>query len=197
MAGGARYGEVDGRGVRVGDFEDAGRLGTTRRKESGVGYDTYRSYIRLLGAPPPVMVPDPTADPAVPDPPRIKLINPRTGRLEVDLDAVEKWNRARPGGNVWQFADATPDTLRHSDLREHLLTAARDGDLTTKPPHRAGYQGWTLIRGERQSVRAAQTRIAMQRMGLLTEPLGDERRVERRVELTEVGAQVLTRWGVS
>lgn len=175
--------EIEGRPVRVGTVVDAGRLCVSETSPRGISGERYRQYYRQGTAPRPLTEP---ADPRKPDGPRVPVRDGETGGVLVDLDAVEAWNRDRPGRGGWHWSSVTADTLKHTDARARLLLAARDGTLYVAE------SGHTEVDGERQERRVAQSRTSLQQLGILGEP-----DAQGRVPLTLVGLKVLARWEVT
>lgn len=188
--------EIDGRTVRVGTFADAGRLCVTDRSPNGVSARTYQFYSsprsRLSDPAPGALQIRDTTDP------KAGLIPYRDaqGRLQVDLDAVQEWNRRRPGDGAHGSPDRpeTATTLRRSPLRERMLVAARDRALVVVRTTPGRWQTWI---GDEQLPphRAGQIRGGLHRLELVVapDPVGPDRQV---LALLPAGAEVLTRWGL-
>lgn len=174
---------IDGRTVRAGTAEDAGRLCVSARSPQGLTPERYRHYYYNAGtAPGPIMV----TNPANPDGPPVPARDSATGGKLFDLDAVERWNAARPGRGGWHWSSVTADTLKHTEARGQLLLAARDGRLCVTDT------GHTEVDGQVQPRRVAQSRTSLQRLGVL-----GEKDAQGRVPLTELGIKVLARWEVT
>src|SRR5690606_37956842 len=94
-----------------------GRVCVNPRTGKGVSGETYRFYVRTQGAPAPVQIPHPITG-------RMTTARDEQGRELFDLDAVEAWNKTRPGPGARKGRP-----LHWTWQREEILTAARDGLL--------------------------------------------------------------------
>lgn len=187
-----RYVDIDGRRVRVGPLAAAAAL---CHKHDGTPYTSKYYQWRVdndtSDDPPPgrVMV----VNPDDPDGPRIPWRDPVTGYPGYPLDDVAAWAARRPGPSSYRPSRVTPETLRRTEGREQVLVVARDGELSVLPGFSARDRGPTAIRGQAQPKGVAVIRAELERLGLLTPPAEGK---SGEVRLTEVGATVLTRWGV-
>jgi hypothetical protein len=110
---------TDEHGIRRGVAADAGALCITKDSPQGVDAATYRRMCSQLGAPRPIQA----IDPATKQP--YELRNPRTGEKEYDLNAVEEWNRTRPGPGAWHH-----DITRRTPMRHQVLAEIDAGRFT-------------------------------------------------------------------
>jgi hypothetical protein len=94
-----------GKRHRVGTADDAGRLCVTAEAEHGVSGHQYRRMVRKppkTSAPPPGPI----------DVGGALLMDPDTREALYDLDAVRKWNAARPGRGKWRRTTSWPRSAR-------------------------------------------------------------------------------------
>ena len=138
----------------LGTAAEAGALCVTDLSPRGVSAETYRSYVRSQGAPPPFERWDDMLGR------RVVARDERGARL-FDLDAVKAWNRARPGKSTRYGRP-----LGWSPIRHLLLVGARDGRLTAVPGDRLG-RVQPHLDGVRQHLRDAQRVGELLRAGLL------------------------------
>lgn len=183
---GERYIDVEGRRIRAGLTEDAAKLWTSTRKPNGIDPGLYRNYVtRAKIAPGPILVDDP-ADPGN----KVPLVDGATRGYLYDLDEVVRVNVARQGQGRRPSRDS-PETLRHTALRQDVLVAARDGKLRIVPE-----TGRTERRGELVDRRAAQAVTELRRLGMLTDPTHPAAAGTGLVEITDAGTAALVRWGL-
>jgi hypothetical protein len=156
---------TDEHGVRRGNAADAGALCVTKESPKGVDAATYRRMCSQLGAPRP-----------------LTTFNPNTGEKEYDLDAVEEWNRNRPGPGAWHH-----DITRRTPMRHQVLAEIAAGRFTV------AIEGLT-VRIHRDGVLwegRANTRVFtdLQRGDMVTvPPTGGQ------VTITEKAQPVLEQW---
>lgn len=210
-----RYVEVDDRRIRVGTIDDAAALCRTNDGRP-FSVTNYRLRMRAhdIGAPRPLIRPS-EDDPDVlvalrndhgqrlfplfdlpEDATDAVLLNIPGVRPDGDqLVTVQEWERTRPRKGGLRTSSATPDTLSWTAERERILVAIRDGRLEIPQGFRPGHSGLPLIDGQQQSKQVAQAVGMFRALGMASAPGGPDG-VTGSVPLTEVGAAVLTRWGV-
>jgi hypothetical protein len=190
--------EVDGQQVQVITADEAGKLFVTRRSPNGVSAIQYAEYARRGTAPGPQMV----TNPLDPDGDPVAARHPVTGRVGYPRSEVERAAAARPGRGGWYLDLWSADTLNHTELREQMLIAARDGRLEMGEPPRADRIGPVLIDGQplvvldkqgkaRRQTRIQQERGLLQRLGMLDGPGVGESGL---IRITDAGRAALTRW---
>lgn len=172
---------VDGRKIRAGTAEDAGRICTSPRSPQGISGERYRQYTnRLRGAVPPgpIMHVDASGE--------VAALRDADGNRLYDLDAVEVWHREQRPGQGRRAATLRLETLRETDNRRQVLTAAKAGRLRIVPE-----LGHVTIGKTRAAPRVAQAVTELQ--GL--EALGRPDPETGKVPITPAGRAVLARWG--